>query len=832
CGKKSEEPPLPEEPKKLLAPAKIGDALVMLNWVNQNISSKGLPLSFQVLSEDVWPKTVNEHQRMVLKKGLVIYDGALAQILWAMSQDKEKADRLINLYWEDNLRGYQTIRASNSGNKTQPFIYRNPNDTPVSEKDKRGYIFKIIDVDGQWEDEDVLTGTKKRWEQWQPISGENAWAGVIGPLQAYFQAHPDKEYSSQDVELRLAEEIARAAMLLQADNGGIRYAPKGTWHENDPEQSNPFKEEWAYNEQSTENNLSWYAAFKMLSEITKKQQYQQALQAIEKYLESVYRPQEGYFMQGMHYINGQWLLNEGFASDCQTWAILSLGPEKIDELFGQGATYKLWQKTKEEAGVSGAAVEITGIDFTNYRRLGREAMVSYEWTGGAILAVKAAADYYANTAKKDFAQELTKDALSMKEYAKAAAIRQDDWAAWPYASNKENAPTGFGWYAPPAPNLSLASTVWMAFVELGFNPFVLGGGPQDILHNELGHTEIYNKEIKQVFMFTGGGFGAGARPQQDKDTVSKNEDNLAKAVLDYQEWENKYGAKAMPYEKRLRKIYELFAEHRVRGPPHLEQIYVFIGEPFDMPVLQLLKFYPEFPALSLRERNEYLVKFFKADEWSIRQKKLLRQITFAPYFKFSGNVPYEARAYLAQLAETGYLGTGVVSALGGIGVKFIGNGSGEEDKIARMKPEEVSGYYEPKTNLELYDTLSEIFGQPWQYYQELDEKSEGTSWAMYHSHMQYEELRESVFGLDAQTYQLKFGAKVLNIILDKTESRKSPERFLPDEFGAYNGCSIYEPKENKESLDNSSLEEGPGQLSLLGDEGLSPIQVIIGVLIL
>ena len=189
-------------------------------------------------------------------------------------------------------------------------------------KGKRGFIFRIINANGKYNTADPLDGKTylegfPTWptihlEDWKPISGENAWV-VMSSLQLYYAKYPGadaKQYSinkNPTEEMELAEELARAAMLLQADNGGIRMAPIGTYHE----QGNEFY----YNEISTENNLSWYAAFRMLYQVTDKPKYKQAMENIEG-TKSVWDSRSNTFYQGAHYINGQWIPNDSnFAVD-------------------------------------------------------------------------------------------------------------------------------------------------------------------------------------------------------------------------------------------------------------------------------------------------------------------------------------------------------------------------------------------------------------------------------------------------------------------------------------------------------------------------------------
>ena len=455
----------------------------ILNWINGNVSRFGLPLSFQVPDGFDWSNTLDEHQRMILKEGLVTYDGALAQILWAINRQFDHADKLTQVLWQGSLGELRDLRAYYSPSNTaeHPFIYSDPQgqDVSPSEQGRRGYFFRIIDVEGNYNIIDALTGQETTWQQWQPISGENAWAGVIGPLQTYYQKY-GSEHRPDATELRLAEEIARAAILLQAENGGIRMSPIGTWHESGPE--------FFYNEISTENNLSWYASFRMLYEITGKDEYRQAMEGIARYLQWSYMPELGVFAQGAHYYPDRgWVINNIFATDCQTWAWAALGAETIDSWFGEGAAYRMWQKTKELAGVYDDQGRLIGLDFTDYRVLGRDPLNSVEWTGGGIIGLWDAARFYANT-HPDWAESLLRDAESMREgmeTLKKVIAGQTGYSYSSCAVTPLECPIGHGWYSPPVEVLSLASTAWVGFVDLGYNPFYLGGA-SGVVPAELG----------------------------------------------------------------------------------------------------------------------------------------------------------------------------------------------------------------------------------------------------------------------------------------------------------------------------------------------------------
>ncbi|MDO8603102.1 MAG: hypothetical protein Q7O04_04575 [Candidatus Omnitrophota bacterium] len=461
--------------------ATVNNQIAIVNWINANVATNtGLPLSFRVPKNFDWNKTLDADHRIILKEGLVLYDAGLAMIVWANTKNIAQTDRLINVLWKDSLGEFKTLRAyyDPADIPGHPFIYRDPrgNDISPFEPGKRGYIFKIINAEGHYRITDPLTGKQVTWQQWQPISGENSWFANIGTMHTYYSKY-GLTYNPNSLELKLAEEVARAALLLQADDiGGIRMAPIGTSSEGETGKD-PLKFRLFYDEISTENNLSGYAGLRMLAQVTGKAEYKKAMSGIEAYFKWAYVPELGIFAQGAHfYPDKGWVKNTLFATDVQTWAIDALGPDVIDAWFGEGTAYRMWQKTKELAGVRDSSGRLIGLDFADYRAIGRQPLNSGEWTGGGITGVLEAAKFYA-VSHPDWADELQKDAEAMRLGMESLRLSEGDKTGYSYFScvvTPRECPANYGWYSPPEVG-SLASTAWAYFVDTGFNPFFFGG---------------------------------------------------------------------------------------------------------------------------------------------------------------------------------------------------------------------------------------------------------------------------------------------------------------------------------------------------------------------
>ena len=502
----------------------------LVHWLMVNVSPKtGLPYSFQVPDDkktEIYKRMgaadslTGMVERLIVDKGISVYDAALWQIVLTLEGGAENLARvrkLVEIYWQGSFGQLDTIRA---GWVRQPFVYDpfNPEavHSDLGRTGARGFLFRIINADGEYNMADPLDGRTRfetfpnspaiHWEDWKPIAGENAWV-VMAALHLHHRQNYDAEtgqYKNNSfIELRLAEEIARAAILLQSETGGIRMAPLGTYfhllsidpasamediarqlddfailvRENDPAivgrtryvagADYPEYHSWYYDEISTENNLSWYAALRMLYGITGKEMYRNAMLKIEEYFKRVWDKNDGYFYQGMHFKDGEWEPNtEFYATDVQNWSICVLGPQTLDDWFGEGAAYRIWQSVKEISGSRNRDGSLAGVGFTREHN-----RVCIEWTGGAILAVRILSDYYRRDSPTR-SLELEREARSMRESIEQFRMKLDNkTAAYSYSSRRDWIP--FGWFSHERGVLSLASTTWVLLVDADFNPFFL-----------------------------------------------------------------------------------------------------------------------------------------------------------------------------------------------------------------------------------------------------------------------------------------------------------------------------------------------------------------------
>ena len=344
--------------------------------------------------------------------------------------------------------------------------------------------FRITDVDGNfnYNDPHPQVDHVSQWPDWLPSSGESSW-DILSAAHAHNRKYPG-EYSNS-VELIVAEEIAGNLIKMQAENGGIRRGLPSRANRN------AVIDYTSWDGISTENNISAYAAFRALYEITGKEEYKAVMDGIERYFLSVatYRtdPKTGakecYFALGARVgINGEAVVDDSlFATDCQAWAILCLGIDKVNEIFynkyGESvgrfeASYLMWDTTKRRTGqIPNRRTNIlTGFSFYDKAANVKQKAVMVEQTAGGILAALTLADYYKGG---DRGRALLYDAFTMRQHIETMRVDivKDEMIAYPYASKRVY--NNFNWWIPPPQVLNAASTAWVGFVNRGFNPFYL-----------------------------------------------------------------------------------------------------------------------------------------------------------------------------------------------------------------------------------------------------------------------------------------------------------------------------------------------------------------------
>lgn len=374
------------------------------------------------------------------------------------------------------------------------------------------------------------------WTDWKPITGENAWAFLVGPLQAayihYVIAQKSAFVPLHDPAIQNALDILQTFAAMQSPSGGVYYAPAGTVINQGDRLVDPY-------EVAVENNFSLYAGLKILSatlqetlaheknlSVKDKETINEALQlgnvminggainknSITSGLLSFFRNSawhNGEFVQGGRADDPSsaisWVPNlQPKAVDVNTWGITALGPQQIDAWFGFSAAYQNWQQVKQWGGY-GIGKSLWGVGFSDQDGNGidasgnyRQGILSTEWTAGAITMLRSMIAYYQAIPSESSQYREAKhflETLKLDEQSMLAAMKNmriDTYATVrfpgqpqnyhellpsrqtrPYVYASKRYLIPFGWYANPIP--STCSTAWIIMVANCYNPFVYGG---------------------------------------------------------------------------------------------------------------------------------------------------------------------------------------------------------------------------------------------------------------------------------------------------------------------------------------------------------------------
>jgi hypothetical protein len=99
------------------------------------------------------------------------------------------------------------------------------------------------------------------WSDWKPITGDNAWAFLVGPLQTdyihYIVGQGGKYVPFEERSVQNALAVLPTFAAMQSPSGAVYYAPSGTG-QNDADM--PISPRFV----SVENNLSLYAGLRIL----------------------------------------------------------------------------------------------------------------------------------------------------------------------------------------------------------------------------------------------------------------------------------------------------------------------------------------------------------------------------------------------------------------------------------------------------------------------------------------------------------------------------------------------------------------------------------------
>jgi len=303
-------------------------------------------------------------------------------------------------------------------------------------------------------------------------SGANAWLAIAA---ARLYVHTNNQRY-----LEFAERIAALLLSLQnqdegeANFGGVVLGPSGDPAFSGDQHIAYNKNLPAFNEiYSTEINIDAYVLFFLLHKATNNRKYSAAANGCRRWLKT----------NGLNHREKRF--NRGYqdaviATDVQSWAISALGVDLLDS-FQAGLAEEVIRFVERnclnrvEYELKGKRYSVEGVDFIDRNRakqLGREPLVSFEWSFQLANAYRRLErDFRKNGDNKK--AELYKDKRkSLIAALLQGSVEQEKGWAYPYAT-QANAVIGHEYYTPNEGNLSAIGAAYAILALKGYDPLVV-----------------------------------------------------------------------------------------------------------------------------------------------------------------------------------------------------------------------------------------------------------------------------------------------------------------------------------------------------------------------
>lgn len=350
------------------------------------------------------------------------------------------------------------------------------------------------------------------WSDHRPLTGKNAWAQLIGPLQAEYLLNQGK-VPLYSLAMQNAINSLTPFELMQTGIGAFYFAPLGT---------QGVQTQLPSGEILIEDNFVVLAGLQVLKNSLQKTvqtaEVKQALSRINVMLNGgrtirgfntlgllsflyngVYDPDKGIFLTRGTTLtpssNNDWQPGTSPGANftvvsTNLWAISALGVETIDSWFGKGTALKIWQTIRNNGGYFSNG-ELWGLGYSLNNNVGSqpESIMAAAQTGAAINALNSLIDFYKGS--EIDVTDLENDRASLKH--NFSHLRNDLYLdsdfvdatsreffiivppaigqAYLYASKRF--PIPFDWNANTL--ASIDANAWVIMNNFDFNPFQYKG---------------------------------------------------------------------------------------------------------------------------------------------------------------------------------------------------------------------------------------------------------------------------------------------------------------------------------------------------------------------
>ncbi|KTC89230.1 MULTISPECIES: hypothetical protein [Legionella] len=373
------------------------------------------------------------------------------------------------------------------------------------------------------------------WSDFRPLTGKNAWAQLIGPLQAEFILDNGR-IPLNSLALQNAINSLIPFGFMQTGIGAFYFAPLGTQGIQVPLQ---------LGEISIEDNFEVLAGLQILKAILQKTiQTVEVRQAIASINIMLYggRTINGFRTLGLLnflyngsfdvenglFITGGIALTPSATDDWQPgrsfrasftavstnlWAISALGVETIDNWFGRGTALKIWQTVRNNGGFFNNG-ELWGLGFSLNNNVGAkpESIMAAAQTAAAVNALNSLIDFYRNSDidVRDLEEDLASLQLNFSHLRNDRYLDSNFVDATPreffitvppvigqaflHASKRFSIP--FDWNANTI--ASINANAWVIMNNFNFNPFQYGGRPEGENYPIPQKVDILDKTVQTI----------------------------------------------------------------------------------------------------------------------------------------------------------------------------------------------------------------------------------------------------------------------------------------------------------------------------------------------
>jgi hypothetical protein len=358
-------------------------------------------------------REVDESGDWVINNFAYVYDNACAMIALSNAGETDKAKQIADaiVYASENDRYYTDGRLRNAYANGDPQTYSGWHSAISDEMSQNSGFWDA--EQGAWFEDYYTVSTS---------TGNIAWA-----ILALNEAH--RSFPDGDKYLETAKHLGDFVLTTQSETGGFTGGYED-WE----------GQEFSVTYKSTEHNIDLIAAFGQLAELTGDPKYTAAAENAKSFVMSMYDPDLHLFYTGTG-TDGVTINKDVLPLDCNTWAILALGSD-----FKDGEA--VLSEVEKQFATGG------GYDF-NTDKDG----VWFEGTAQVALAYKAIGN------DEKYNEILAFLESNKSENGSITAADRDYVTTGFNVSGMDDMPWNY------AKREHLGATAWLAFAELGVNPF-------------------------------------------------------------------------------------------------------------------------------------------------------------------------------------------------------------------------------------------------------------------------------------------------------------------------------------------------------------------------